>query len=191
MKQPLVEAMEHYLQEHVYPLHTPGHKGGRGMAEPLRSLLGSSALCMDVSLMSELDDIHAPCGCIRLAQEEAAGLYGSDACFFSVNGTTGAVHAMLLTALQPGDRVLIPRNAHRSVMGGLVLADAAPVYVQPSCINGFGLQGQVTPEQVKEMRENDKALFEMQQKVDGARREGQQEGYEQGVNDGVDAAFGG
>ena len=46
-------------------------------------------------------------------------------------------------------------------------------------------------EQVKEMRENDKALFEMQQKVDGARREGQQEGYEQGVNDGVDAAFGG
>ena len=150
MKQPLVEAMEHYLQEHVYPLHTPGHKGGRGMAEPLRSLLGSSALCMDVSLMSELDDIHAPCGCIRLAQEEAAGLYGSDACFFSVNGTTGAVHAMLLTALQPGDRVLIPRNAHRSVMGGLVLADAVPVYVQPSCINGFGLQGQVTPEQVKE-----------------------------------------
>ena len=85
MKQPLVEAMERYLQEQVYPLHTPGHKGGRGMAEPLRSLLGSSALRMDVSLMSELDDIHAPCGCIREAQEEAAKLYGSDACFFAVN----------------------------------------------------------------------------------------------------------
>lgn len=108
MKQPLVEAMERYLQEQVYPLHTPGHKGGRGMAEPLRSLLGSTALRMDVSLMSELDDIHAPCGCIREAQEEAAKLYGSDACFFAVNGTTGAIHAMLLTALQPGDRILVP-----------------------------------------------------------------------------------
>ena len=150
MKQPLVEAMERYLQEQVYPLHTPGHKGGRGMAEPLRSLLGPAALRMDVSLMSELDDIHAPCGCIREAQEEAAKLYGSDACFFAVNGTTGAIHAMLLTALQPGDRILVPRNAHRSVTGGLILADAVPVYVQPAYIKEFGMQGQVTPEQVKE-----------------------------------------
>ena len=150
MKQPLVEAMERYLREQVYPLHTPGHKGGRGVAEPLRSLLGSTALRLDVSLMSELDDIHAPCSCIKEAQEAAAKLYGSDACFLSVNGTTGAIHAMLLTALQPGDKVLIPRNAHRSVMGGLILADAVPVYVQPSYIKEFGLQGQVTPEQVKE-----------------------------------------
>ena len=150
MKQPLVEAMERYLQEQVYPLHTPGHKGGRGVAEPLRSMLGSTALRMDVSLMSELDDVHAPSGCIKEAQAEAAKLYGSDACFFSVNGTTGAIHAMLLAALQPGDKVLVPRNAHRSVMGGLILADAAPVYVQPSYIKEFGLQGQVTPEQIKE-----------------------------------------
>ena len=150
MKQPLVEAMERYLREQVYPLHTPGHKGGRGVAEPLRSLLGSTALRMDVSLMSELDDIHAPCSCIKEAQEEAARLYGSDACFFSVNGTTGAIHAMLLAALQPGDKVLVPRNAHRSVMGGLILADAVPVYAQPVYIKEFGLQGQVTPEQVKE-----------------------------------------
>ena len=150
MKQPLTEAMARYLQEQVYPLHTPGHKGGRGMAEPLRSLLGPAALRLDVSLMSELDDIHAPSGCIKEAQEEGARLYGSDACFMSVNGTTGAIHAMLLTALQPGDKILIPRNAHRSVMGGLILADAVPVYVQPSYIKEFGLQGQVTPEQIKE-----------------------------------------
>ncbi|MBQ6913000.1 MAG: aminotransferase class V-fold PLP-dependent enzyme, partial [Acidaminococcaceae bacterium] len=150
VKQPLVEAMERYLQEQVYPLHTPGHKGGRGMADPLRSLLGSTALRLDVSLMSELDDLHAPSGCIKAAQEEAAKLYGSDACFYSVNGTTGAIHAMLMTALQPGDKVLVPRNAHRSVMGGLILADAVPVYVQPKNIKEFGMQGQVTPEQVKE-----------------------------------------
>ena len=150
MKQPLVEAMEQYLREQVYPLHTPGHKGGRGMAEPLRSLLGPEVLRLDVSLMSELDDIHAPSGCIREAQKEAAKLYGSDACFLSVNGTTGAIHAMLMSALLPGDKVLIPRNAHRSVLGGLILADAVPVYVQPAYIKEFGLQGQVTPEQVKE-----------------------------------------
>ena len=103
MKQPLVEAMERYLQEQVYPLHTPGHKGGRGMAEPLRSLLGSTALRMDVSLMSELDDIHAPCGCIREAQEEAAKLYGRapfmPCCLRRCSRATGFWFPGMLTAV--------------------------------------------------------------------------------------------
>lgn len=148
MKQPLVEAMRRYLAEGVYPLHTPGHKGGRGLAEPLRSFLGPAAMAMDVSLMSELDDLHAPVSYIKEAQEAAARLYGSDACFFAVNGTTGAIQAMLMTALTPGDKVLIPRNAHRSVSGGLLLADAIPIYVQPEQIEEFALQGQVTCAQV-------------------------------------------
>lgn len=147
LHQPLVEAMERYLQEGVYPLHTPGHKGGRGMAEPLRSLLGDAALKMDVSLMAELDDIHAPSGCIAAAQQAAAELYGSDAAFLAVNGTTGAIHAMLMTALRPGDKVLVPRNSHRSVAGGLILADAVPVYAAPPYLPEWGLQGQLTPDQ--------------------------------------------
>lgn len=149
LKQPLVEAMQRYLEEAVYPLHTPGHKGGRGMQEPLRTLLGEKALALDVSLMYELDDIHGPTGCIKEAQKTAAGLYGSDACFFAVNGTTGALHGMLLAALAPGDKVLIPRNSHRSVIGGLLLADAVPVYLHPLRLSSLSLQGQVTVQQVE------------------------------------------
>lgn len=149
LKQPLVEAMQRYLEEDVYPLHTPGHKGGRGMQEPLRSLLGEKALALDVSLMHELDDIHEPTGCIKEAQEAAAALYGSDACFFAVNGTTGALHGMLLAALEPGAKVLVPRNSHRSVIGGLLLADAVPVYLQPLRLSSLSLQGQVTVQQVE------------------------------------------
>ena len=149
VKQPLVEAVLDYARQQVYPLHTPGHKGGRGMAEPLRSALGQPALAMDVSLMSELDDIHAPQGAIDAAQDAAAALYGSDACFFAVNGTTGAIHAMLMAALQPGETVLIPRNAHSSVYGGLVLSGAEPVYVMPEYLEEFSVYGQVTPAQVE------------------------------------------
>ena len=148
MKQPLVEAMQRYLESAVYPLHTPGHKGGRGMQEPLRTLLGEKALALDVSLMSELDDIHQPVGCIKEAQKAAACLYGSDACFFAVNGTTGALQGMLLAALAPGDKILLPRNAHRSVIGGLFLADAVPVYLQPPGLPDLCLQGQITADQV-------------------------------------------
>ena len=114
-RMPLVEAMLKYKNEKVYPFHTPGHKGGRGMEALLKNELGTGAVAMDVSLMSELDDIHAPSSYIMEAQNLAAQLYGSDRCFFAVNGTTGAIHAMLMAACKAGDKVLVPRNAHRSV----------------------------------------------------------------------------
>ena len=127
---PLIEAMLQYKSEDVYPLHTPGHKGGRGMQRLLRQELGASVQ-MDVSLMSELDDIQEPETYNKAAQELAAQTYGSDACFWAVNGTSQAIHAMLLTALNPGEKLLLPRNAHRSVAGGLVLGGIEAVYLQP------------------------------------------------------------
>ena len=141
---PLVEAMLNYKNEDVYPLHTPGHKGGRGMEELLRQEMGASVR-MDVSLMSELDDIHEPESYIKEAQELAARTYGSDACFWCVNGTSQAIHAMLMTALKPGEKLLLPRNAHRSVAGGLILGGIEAVYLQPEYSEAFGLMLQVTP----------------------------------------------
>lgn len=104
-RMPLVEAMLKYKNEKVYPFHTPGHKGGRGIEALLKNELGAGAAAMDVSLMSELDDIHAPSSYIMEAQNLAAQLYGSDRCFFAVNGTTGAIHAMLMAACKAGDKV--------------------------------------------------------------------------------------
>lgn len=145
---PLIEAMLQYKSEDVYPLHTPGHKGGRGMQRLLRQELGGSVQ-MDVSLMSELDDIHEPETYIKDAQELAAQTYGSDACFWAVNGTSQAIHAMLLTALNPGEKLLLPRNAHRSVAGGLVLGGIEAVYLQPEYQPEFGIQMQVTVQQIE------------------------------------------
>ncbi len=145
---PLVRAMLQYKNEDVYPLHTPGHKGGRGMQRLLRQELGT-AVAMDVSLMSELDDIHEPETYIKEAQRLAAQTYGSDACFWAVNGTSQAIHAMLLTALNSGEKLLLPRNAHRSVAGGLVLGGIETKYLQPEFNTDFGLQMQVTPQAVE------------------------------------------
>lgn len=145
---PLIEAMLQYKSEDVYPLHTPGHKGGRGMQRLLRQELGASVQ-MDVSLMSELDDIHEPETYIKEAQELAAQTYGSDACFWAVNGTSQAIHAMLLTALNPGEKLLLPRNAHRSVAGGLVLGGIEAVYLQLEYQPEFGIQMQVTVQQIE------------------------------------------
>ena len=140
---PLVEAMLKYKNEDVYPMHTPGHKGGRGMEALLRQEMGES-VAMDVSLMSELDDIHEPESYIKRGQGLAAHTYGSDACFWCVNGTSQAIHAMLMTSLNPGEKLLLPRNAHRSVAGGLILGGIEAVYLQPEYSKEFGLMLQVT-----------------------------------------------
>ena len=141
---PLVEAMLKYKNEDVYPMHTPGHKGGRGIEALLHQEMGASVR-MDVSLMSELDDIHEPESYIKEAQELAARTYGSDACFWCVNGTSQAIHAMLMTALNPGEKLLLPRNAHRSVAGGLILGGIEAVYLQPEYSAEFGIMLQVAP----------------------------------------------
>ena len=157
VEMPLVAAMLKYKNEDVYPLHTPGHKGGRGMERLLRQELGAS-VAMDVSLMSELDDIHEPESYIKRGQELAAQTYGSDACFWCVNGTSQAIHAMLLTALAPGERLLLPRNAHRSVAGGLILGGIEAVYLQPEYSEKFGLQLQVTPAAVQKALAADSSI---------------------------------
>lgn len=148
VEMPLVAAMLKYKNEDVYPLHTPGHKGGRGMERLLRQELGAS-VAMDVSLMSELDDIHEPESYIKRGQELAAQTYGGDVCFWCVNGTSQAIHAMLMTALAPGEKLLLPRNAHRSVAGGLILGGIEAVYLQPEYNEAFCLQLQVTPAAVE------------------------------------------
>lgn len=136
---PIAEAMEAYARDGALAFHTPGHKQGRGAHPLLRRLITKEGLREEVSLMEELDDLHEPTMCIKEAQALAAELYGADAAYFMVNGTTGAVHTMLLAALNPGDTVLVPRNAHRCMIGGIILAGAIPVFIQPELDERLGI----------------------------------------------------
>ena len=139
-----------YREAGALAFHTPGHKQGLGAHALLRELVTEAGLREEVSLMEGLDDLHEPTGCIEEAQDLAAALYRADAAFFAVNGTTGAIHAMLVAALSPGDAVLVPRNVHRSVFGGLVLADARPVYIEPVVDEALGIAHGLSTEAVRE-----------------------------------------
>lgn len=147
---PIAEAMKAYAGDGALAFHTPGHKQGLGAHALLRELITAQGLREEVSLMEELDDLHAPSGCIREAQELAAELYGADAAYFMVNGTTGAVHTMLLAALSPRDTVLVPRNAHRSMMGGILLSGARPVFLSPEIDGEWGIPMGLSVETVRE-----------------------------------------
>lgn len=126
---PVVEALQAYIGEGALPFHMPGHKGGRGAPAPAQALLGRRLWAADVTEIPGLDDLQEPAGCLWDGQQLLASLYGAGSSFFLVNGSSCGIAALLLTALRPGDEVLVPRNAHRSVLSGLVLSGARPVFV--------------------------------------------------------------
>lgn len=111
LTKPLLEAMKAYREDHVYPLHTPGHKGGRGADEDLKDLLGENALLSDVSLMEELDDIHHPEGAIKDAETLAATLYGADRCFLVSMARRASSMACSLARCVLGTRSWFPETA--------------------------------------------------------------------------------
>ncbi len=151
---PLAAAMKAYAASGALAFHTPGHKQGAGAHPLLRALVTEEGLREEVSLAEELDDLHRPEGCLKEAQEKAARLWGADEAIFSVNGTTGAIHAMMTATLSPGDEVVVPRNMHRSVVGGLILSGARPVYAAPETDEALGIAHGVTAAAVRRALES-------------------------------------
>ncbi|MEG2001069.1 MAG: aminotransferase class I/II-fold pyridoxal phosphate-dependent enzyme, partial [Evtepia sp.] len=94
---------------------------------------------MDVNSMKPLDNLCHPISVIRDAEELAADAFGAAHAFLMVGGTTSAVQSMILSTAKHGEKIILPRNVHRSVMGALVLCGAVPVYVNPDCDTRLGI----------------------------------------------------
>lgn len=135
---PVYEALQAFEKKRVVPFDVPGHKRGRGNPE-LAELLGEKCVRMDVNSMKPLDNLCHPISVIREAEELAAEAFGAAHAFLMVGGTTSAVQAMVLSSVKRGDKIILPRNVHRSVMGALVLCGAVPVYVDPDCHERLGI----------------------------------------------------
>lgn len=147
-KAPVLEAMTQHLQNRVVPFDVPGHKGGRGNSE-LTDFLGKSCLKADVNSMKPLDNLCHPVSVIKEAQDLAAEAFGAEHAFFMVNGTTGSVQAMIMTVCKSGDKIIMPRNVHRSAINALVVNGAVPVYVNPGTNKELGIPLGMSVENVK------------------------------------------
>ncbi|MEW6228588.1 MAG: aminotransferase class I/II-fold pyridoxal phosphate-dependent enzyme [Bacillota bacterium] len=153
---PLLQALLRYAAENTVRLHMPGHKGRAPASgafgddlDDLEHLVGEKVFLADVTELPGLDDLHAAEGPIKEAQRLAALAYGADASFFLVNGSTCGIHAMIMASCGAGDEIIVPRDAHRAVVGGLVLSGARPVYVASEVDELFGVPLGPTPESLK------------------------------------------
>lgn len=158
---PIYEALEEFRKMRVVPFDVPGHKRGRGNPE-LTALLGERCVGMDVNSMKPLDNLCHPISVIRDAEILAAQAFHAAHAFLMVGGTTSAVQAMVLSVAKRGEKIILPRNVHRSVMCAMVLCGAVPVYVNPECNDELGIPLGMSVAQVeKAIRENPdaKAVF--------------------------------
>lgn len=121
---PIFESLLAYLKENNLRLHMPGHVGGRGLPDIFREIAG-----IDVSEVPGTDDLHRSRAAIEEGRRLMARAFKARESFYLVNGASSGLHALLLSLPDPRGPVLLPRNAHRSFWGGLVLSGAFPIYI--------------------------------------------------------------
>ncbi|MCL2633849.1 MAG: aminotransferase class I/II-fold pyridoxal phosphate-dependent enzyme [Oscillospiraceae bacterium] len=135
---PIKTALEQFQKHRIVPFDVPGHKRGRGNAE-LTKFLGQACMNLDVNSMKPLDNLCSPVSVIAEAEALAADAFGASHAFFMVGGTTSAVQAMVFSACKKGDKIILPRNVHRSVINAMVLIGCVPVYVNPGVDKKLGI----------------------------------------------------
>lgn len=151
---PIYEALKRYRSMRVVPFDVPGHKQGRGTPE-LTEFLGEKCLSVDVNSMKPLDNLCHPTSVILDAEYLAADAFGAKKAFFMVNGASSGVQAMIMSVCKAGDKLILPRNVHRSAINALIISGAVPVYVNPGVDIRLGIPlGMAMDDLKRAVREN-------------------------------------
>ncbi|MGL6064348.1 MAG: aminotransferase class I/II-fold pyridoxal phosphate-dependent enzyme [Fusobacteriaceae bacterium] len=140
-----------YVGRNITPFHVPGHKRGKGVDKEFHDFIGNGIFDIDVTIFKMVDGLHQPKSCIKEAQELLADAYGVKKSFFAVNGTSGAIQTMIMTVVKSGEKILVPRNVHKSVSAGIILSGADPVYMNPEIDENLGIAHGVKPQTVETM----------------------------------------
>jgi arginine decarboxylase len=138
---PLLDAWLRFNEHPPTPFTIPGHKQ--------RSDLVGDVVAGDVPLYAGLDTMKLSTGVLAEAEARAARLWGADFCRFSTGGATHANQAVALAVAGDGDRVVVSRTLHRSLLLGLVLAGLTPIWVRPEVDPVTGLPLGVAPATVR------------------------------------------
>lgn len=157
---PIYSALLEYRDNDIIHFDVPGHKKNKELF--ISKALGDNAISFDANSTKELDMLSNPIGIIAEAQELLAEAYDADNAFMLVNGSTFGVQAMILSTCNPNDKIIVPRNAHKSVINAIILSGATPVFIQPEIDYEYGIANGVKVETVKKtikMHPDAKAMF--------------------------------
>ncbi|UJL33060.1 aminotransferase class I/II-fold pyridoxal phosphate-dependent enzyme [Cylindrospermopsis raciborskii Cr2010] len=146
---PLIDALKSSISKNHTPFYTPGHKRGAGVSPILTDLLGKDVFRADLTELSELDNLFAPESAILAAQELAAMAFGAQRTWFLVNGSSCGIIAAIMTVCEPNQHILLPRNIHLSVVSGLIIAGAIPIFINPQYDQDLDITCSITPKDLE------------------------------------------
>ena len=152
VKAPIVEALKKAYENPSYQFHIPGHTKGNGSLPEFKKLIGAKALSIDTTdEFDGLGTLHPATGPIKEAQELAAQAFGAKKTFFLINGSTAGNLALAMALTGKGKKIITNRNCHRSILTGMIISGAEPLWLIPKKFDEWGIWGNVTPESVEEM----------------------------------------
>lgn len=160
-KIPLLDSLRKYSIKDITCFDVPGHVRNRGV-KILNEYFGDDIMNMDINSSPRMDNVSNPQSIIKEAEGLLAKAYKSKNAFFITNGTTQAIHAMILATINPGDKVLLPRNIHKSVINALILSGGQPIFIQPEFCDDLGISLNIDHYKVKDIIdkiEDIKAIF--------------------------------
>ena len=159
---PLIEVLTTLKNQPNAAFYVPGHKGGQGISDPLLSLLGETVFQADLPELPELGNLFAPDEAVAKAQILASEAFGADQTWFLVNGSTSGIIAAIVATCGPGDKIIVPRNTHQSVIMGLIVSGAVPIFLNPEYDPTWDIALSITPEALETALEENfgvKAVF--------------------------------
>ena len=150
----LINRLAAYARSDMYPFHMPGHKRRTGPEDSfMNSCVDSftNPFAVDITEIEGFDNLHHPEGILKDSMKWAADVYGADQTYYMINGSTGGILAAVCGSVPRGGRILVSRNCHKSVYHGICLNQLKTSYVYPQEIEGVGIQGGITAEDVDRM----------------------------------------
>ena len=149
---PILKALEEFVKNPTYQFHIPGHTHGKGVCKRFKDLVGERALNLDTTdEFDNLGTLTPATGAIKDAETLASKAFDSRRTFFLLNGSTIGNIAIAMGLTKRGQKVIVNRNCHRSVMTGLIASGADPLWVIPQKLPEWGLWGQVNPDDIEKL----------------------------------------
>lgn len=144
MSKSLLKELKKFAKKDKISMHIPGHKSGRGLGAYFKK----SAFSIDLTEVEGTDNLQNPTGILKTAQETCAKIFGAGESFFLTGGSSLGLRASILGCAHRGERLIVDRTCHKSVISAIALGGIEPVFVYPEFDKKSGLYLGVSADEV-------------------------------------------
>ncbi|MEN3014851.1 MAG: DegT/DnrJ/EryC1/StrS family aminotransferase [bacterium] len=150
---PYIKDLIKYAKEKIIPFQCPGHKAGKAYHKTYKSILRKNLFEIETNEIPLIDTFQNPQKSLKISQDLMSKAYNTYKCYYIVGGSTISNHISIISSVCEKDKIVIPRNSHKSIFSGLILSGANPIFVYPNYDYEFNIDKNIEFEKIKEVVE--------------------------------------